>query len=353
MLFHSKGLKSFECCLTPTFKIALFFKSIFITLTFSESAGHLMAVNLSVVVPAYNEEEIINFSLDQLKKVLSAEKFTYEVLVVNDGSSDKTLEKLSHYQKKWKNLKIINFVSNRGHMAAITAGLQEATGNWILTIDADLQDPAEVIPAMFKKAIAEKVDVVYGVRKDRSSDSFLKRFTASIYYKIMRRITESDVPANAADCRLMSRRVVDVLNSLPEVNKVYRLLVPWLGFPSSTYEYARVARTAGETHYSTSDMVKLAWESVTNFSSKPLRLAFNAGLIGITVSIAWLMFVIFGFYTDINIPGWTSLMVIILFLGSLQLLSVGLLGEYIAKIFNQLQNRPIYNLENPQKPKRP
>ena len=302
-------------------------------------------VELSVVVPAFNEEQVIDSSLKKIRSVLDSENIKYEIIVIDDGSTDLTKSKLLEVQKTWENLKLLFFVKNRGHMAAITAGLNESKGNWVLTIDADLQDPAEVIPIMYRKANDENVDVVYGVRKDRTSDTFLKRVTAAIYYKLINKITESEVPAHAADCRLMSRRVVDLVNSLPEKNKIYRLLIPWLGFPSTTVEYSRQSRGAGKSHYKLRHMISLAWNSVTSFSILPLRLAIYTGFVGVIGSVALIIYVITGYLANQTIPGWSSLTILILFFGSIQLIFFGILGEYISKIFIQLQNRPTYNLD--------
>lgn len=307
--------------------------------------GWFNVVELSVVVPAFNEEQVIDLSLRKIRKVLDLESINYEVIVVDDGSTDLTQSKLLVAAESWKNLRVLHLIKNRGHMAALTAGLNEAVGEWVITIDADLQDPAEVIPIMYRKAITEKVDVVYGVRKDRNSDGLLKRVSASIYYKLINKITESEVPEHAADCRLMSRRVVDLVNSLPEKNKIYRLLIPWLGFPSTTFEYSRQNRGAGKSHYKLRHMIKLAWDSITSFSVLPLRLAIYTGFIGVLGSVSLIVYVLSGYISNQTIPGWASLTILILFFGSIQLIFFGILGEYISKIFIQLQNRPTYNLD--------
>ncbi len=308
-----------------------------------------MSIELSVVIPVYNESEILSESLKQVREIADSMAIDYEVIIVNDGSTDDTLAIARDSKIYWPELEIISLVSNRGHMAAITAGLHKSAGAWVLTIDADLQDPAFVISEMYELAIKNNVDVVYGIREDRSSDKFLKRYTALIYYKIINRFANTTIIENAADCRLMSRVVVDAVNSLPESNKVYRILIPWLGFPSMEFKYQRNRRTAGNTHYKFKHMVKLAWDSLVNFSSAPLRIATYLGFFGVFVSLIAIVFVVFGAFSGNTITGWPSLMTVVLFLGSLQLLVIGVLGEYISKIYTQIQNRPIYNLTEEQK----
>jgi dolichol-phosphate mannosyltransferase len=305
-------------------------------------------LDLSVVIPAFNEETILDLSLNALREELDALQISYEVIVVNDGSTDGTLEKLSYWQKSWNNLKILTLVSNRGHMAALTAGLDFAAGDWVCTIDADLQDPVHVITEMYLKAKDLGVDVIYGVRINRDTDSFFKKWTASIYYKIMDSLVGQSVHPHSADCRLMSRRVVNSLKNLSEKQKIYRLLVPWLGFPSSTIEYQRSARIAGSTHYKLRNMVSLAINSVTSFSASPLRFATWSGIAGAVVLFVGSVYVSVGWITGNVSPGWTSMMFTMLLFGSIQLICVGILGEYISKIFTEVQNRPIYYLDNNQ-----
>ena len=302
-------------------------------------------VNLSVVVPAFNEELIIEDSLRSIRNELDLSNLNYEVIVVNDGSTDGTRIKLFAFSQTWSQLKILNLVSNRGHMAAITAGLDNSIGEYVCTIDADLQDPVYAITGMYRKAIESGVDVVYGVRVDRSSDSVFKRLSASLYYKVVNKFVGFKINHHSADCRIISRRVVNSLNQINENQRVYRLLVPWLGYKSDTFEYPRHQRKAGETHYKFTNMVGLAIHSITSFTAAPLRIATWCGIAGVTVLLIGTVYVSIGWLTGNVSPGWSSIMFAVLFLGSMQLISLGILGEYIAKIFTEVQGRPIYEID--------
>jgi glycosyltransferase involved in cell wall biosynthesis len=303
-------------------------------------------VEISVVIPAFNEADALPLSLPRIDNVLSSTGRKYEILVVDDGSSDSTRSVVSELSKNLRSIRYIRLQKNQGHMAALSAGLNAAQGIWTVTIDADLQDPPEIIPEMIDIAERENVDIVYGIRSDRSSDTIFKRNTANLYYKIIRNLVQADIPMNAADFRLMSRLAVDTVNSLPERNKVFRLLIPWLGFPYKTVYYTRSARVAGASHYSFVKMFKLAWNSVLGFSSAPLRIATWLGITGIFASITISILATTGWVRDQNIPGWTSLVLLLTFFSSLQLLSIGLLGEYVGKIYMQGKNRPEYLLED-------
>jgi len=302
-------------------------------------------LTLSVVVPAYNEEPIILESLGVLRSTLDEMSISYEVLVVDDGSTDATTHLVVSVMKSWTELNILELQANRGHMAAITAGLEASRGEWVVTIDADLQDPPSVIPMMLERAFQDNVEVVYGVRGHRASDSWFKRKTANIYYSLMARLVGQQVLRNAADFRLMSRLVVDQLGTYTEKNRVYRLLVPWMGFSFSTVTYTREARSAGTSHYSIRKMNRLAWDSVASFSSTPLKIATYLGIGSFALFFIALIYVLTGWISGNTSPGWVSLMLSIVFFGSVQLISIGLLGEYVARIFIELQDRPIYSIK--------
>jgi glycosyltransferase involved in cell wall biosynthesis len=299
---------------------------------------------LSVVVPMFNEEAVIPAFVDRLRPVLDGLDLSYEVVAVDDGSADTTATLLFERGRTWPELRLVKLRKNSGHQAALTAGLQRARGDWVVSIDADLQDPPETIVEMLRLARDQGLDVVYGVRSDRSSDTAFKRHTAGAYYKVMRRLVGGDLPAQAGDFRLLSRQVVDVLVKLPEHTPVYRLLVPSLGFASGTVAYARERRAAGETKYPVRKMVALAWDSAANFSAAPLRLA---TWLGVTAFVACLALMIFGVVVWANgtvIPGWTSLFLAVLLLSAVQLICLGLLGEYVARIYQTVQNRPTFHI---------
>ena len=303
-----------------------------------------MAPVLSVVIPMYNEEEAFGPLVARLRPVLDGLGEPYEVVAVNDGSADATGRLLAEEQALWPELRVVALRRNAGHQAALTAGTRRALGNYVVSIDADLQDPPEKIPEMLALARGENLDVVYGVRSDRDRDTFFKRSTAGAYYGMMRRLVGDWVPSQAGDFRLMSRAVVESLATLPEHQPVYRLLVPSLGFPSGTVEYVRAERVAGSTKYPLGKMVRLALDSVTNFSAAPLRLATWLGLVSFCFCLLMIVFGVVAFAAGATVPGWTSLFVTVLFLGALQLICLGLLGEYIGRLYATVQNRPTYQV---------
>lgn len=297
---------------------------------------------LSVVIPMYNEEEVLPFLVERLRPTLDELGQSYEVLCVDDGSTDATAAMLFGIGRMWPQLRIVRLRRNSGHQAALTAGLHRSQGDYVVSIDADLQDPPEKIAEMLKLAMDQKLDIVYGVRDDRSSDTLFKRATAALYYKMMRRMVGKKMPSHAGDFRLLSRAAVDALKSLPEHQPVYRLLVPWLGFPSGEVTYSREERAAGKTKYPLSKMVKLALDSVTNFSAAPLRLATWLGGAGLVVCLLLLVSSLVTYFVGFTVPGWTSLIVGMLFLGAVQLVCLGLLGEYVGRLYAAQQGRPGY-----------
>jgi glycosyltransferase involved in cell wall biosynthesis len=300
------------------------------------------APDLSVVVPMFDEEAVIGMFTARLRPVLDDLGRPYEVVVVDDGSRDTTPALLEKARRDWPQLRVIRLRANAGHQAALSAGLQRSRGRWVATIDADLQDPPETLAAMLEQAQATSSDVVYGVRNDRSTDSVFKRLTASWYYRMIRRLVGHHVPADAGDFRLMSRATVDAVNRLPEQNRVLRLVIPALGFPSTQVEYRREERAAGTTKYPLSRMIRLSIDSLTGFSIAPLRLATWFGLGGALVTAILLAFAVLAFLTDHTVPGWTSTFVAVATVGAVQLLCLGLLGEYVGRLYTQLQGRPTY-----------
>ncbi|WP_407078393.1 glycosyltransferase family 2 protein [Streptomyces sp. NPDC005435] len=290
----------------------------------------------------YDEEAALPALVCRLRPVLAALDVPYELVAVDDGSGDRTAELLAAFRTGWPELRVIALRRNCGHQAALTAGLDRATGAYVVTLDADLQDPPEKIPEMLALARAEGLDIVYGVRADRSSDTLFKRWTAGLYYRLMGRLAGHPVPAQAGDFRLLSRAAVDALKRLPDQQRVYRLLVPWLGFPSGEVTYERAPRAAGTTKYPLSRMVRLTADSVTGFSAAPLRLATWLGAGAFLVCVALLGYTLGAYALGLTVPGWTSLFTGVLFIGAVQLLCLGLLGEYVARIFTAVQNRPAY-----------
>jgi polyisoprenyl-phosphate glycosyltransferase len=297
---------------------------------------------LSVVVPMYNEDSVLPLLVPRLRGVLDQLGEPYEVVAVDDGSTDGTLDALRAGRAVWPELRVIQLRRNCGHQAALTAGLMRARGAYVVSIDADLQDPPETIPEMLERARDEKLDIVYGVRAARAADSVFKRLTAGGYYRVMRGLVGKHVPAQAGDFRLLSRVAIEALRELPEKAPVLRLVVPWLGFPSGEVRFEREERAAGRTKYPLSRMVGLAADSVTSFSAAPLRVATWLGLAGVVVCGILVVVAIVAFLNGATIAGWPSLYLAVLFLGAVQLLCLGLLGEYVARIYTAVQGRPAY-----------
>jgi len=309
---------------------------------------------LSVVVPCYNEEEVILETHQRLSVELeriSAEfDIAYEIVYVNDGSRDATLRLLhdchsnhgSQYPSGRGTVSVVSFARNFGHQMALSAGLQQAHGDAIAVMDADLQDPPATIGDMVREWRAGS-DVVYGVRSSREGESRFKLVTAAAFYRLMRTMAGVELPADAGDFRLMSRRAVDVFNAMPERHRFVRGMIPWLGFRQSPVYYARAARLRGTTKYPLRRMIKLAFDAVTSFSTVPLKITFALGIVLALTAIGYLGWVLFErLYLGTPVRGWSSLMAVVLVLGAVQLVSIGVLGEYVGRIFEEVKRRPLY-----------
>ena len=299
---------------------------------------------ISLVIPMYYEEQVAKECYNRVTKVLKTlENYEYEVIFVNDGSKDKTLEILEEIANNDKNIKIISFSRNFGHQAAVTAGLKYATGDAIVIMDADLQDPPELMPEMLKKW-EEGYDVIYGKRKARKGESAFKLLTAKAFYSTLNKLSDVEIPKDTGDFRLVDRKVVDVINSLPEHNKFLRGLFSWVGFKQYAYEYERKERFAGKTKYPLKKMLKLAQDGILSFSTKPLKIVGGFGILSVIISVAILIYSILSFTFKWNslTPGWTSLMCTMTFLGGVILISLWMIGEYIARIYDETKQRPQY-----------
>lgn len=302
---------------------------------------------VSVVIPMYYEEEVARECYNRLKKVLDGLKnYQNEIIFVNDGSKDKTLEILTEIAKENTNVKVISFARNFGHQAAVTAGLKFVTGDVILIIDADLQDPPELLPEMLK-LWEQGNEVIYGERKSREGESKFKLFTAKMFYKTLNALSDVEIPKNTGDFRLVDRKVVDTINSMPEHNKFLRGLFSWVGYKQYAFKYERKERFAGETKYPLKKMLKLAGDGIIGFSTKPLKLVGGLGIISIIISFIVLIYSILFYACDWNNlePGWTSIMVSITFFAGVQLLSIWILSEYIGRIYDETKNRPQYVID--------
>ncbi len=301
-----------------------------------------MHAELSVVVPVYNEEDVLPLLAQRLRPVLDGLQTSYEVVAVDDGSTDASAVVLQRIRHDWPQLRVIRLRANAGHQAAISAGLARAHGDYMVTIDADLQDPPEVIEQMLRLAREEHVDVVYGVRSDRSTDTAFKRGTARAFYATMRAFAKTEAPMDAGDFRLMSRATVDAVNALPEHHRVLRLVVPALGFPSAQVDYRREERAAGNSKYPLSKMIKLSIDSLTSHSMAPLRLATWFGLIGGFFALLILAYALVSQFTGRAVAGWTSTVAAVSSVGAVQLICLGLLGEYVGRMYTMMQGRPTY-----------
>jgi glycosyltransferase involved in cell wall biosynthesis len=301
---------------------------------------------LSIVVPVFNEADVIDAFYERTKKVMkSLEWLSHEIIFMDDGSKDDSYLKLLSLGKADPNIRIIKFSRNFGHQIAITAGLDFAKGDAIVIIDSDLQDPPEIIPQFIDKW-KEGYDVVYGIREKREGEKKFKLITASLFYKLLKRCTNIDIPMDVGDFRLVSRRVVEQIKMLREKDRFVRGLVSWVGFKQTGVYYLRDKRYAGETKYPLRKMVKFALDGVTGFSAVPLKLATWLGYIVSLLAFIYACSVFIQKALGITIQGWATIMVGMLFLGGVQLICLGIMGEYVGRIFREIKQRPMYIIED-------
>lgn len=297
---------------------------------------------LSIIIPVFNEEKNITPLIKILLPILK--NYQYELIFIDDGSIDKTVEEIKKYSSKNKNIKLISFTRNFGHQMALTAGYQFAKGDCVVSLDADLQDPPQIIPQMIEKW-QKGAKIVYAKREKREGENFLKKQTAYFFYKIINLLSETPIPKEVGDFRLLDKTVVDFLNQLPEKARFLRGLVAWPGYKTDYILFTRKKRFTGTTHYPFSKMLNFALDGITSFSTKPLRLAIYFGFLTSFFSI--LVIVIksvqhFIFKVGDWLPGWASLFFSIVFLGGVQLITIGIIGEYVGKIYQEIQRRPKY-----------
>ena len=303
---------------------------------------------ISVVIPMYCEEEVADICykrvVNNLKKL--SDKYNYEIIFINDGSKDSTLEILKKIASNDNNVKIISFSRNFGHQAAVTAGIRNVTGDAIIIMDADLQDLPELFEGMIEKW-EEGYEVVYGKRKTREGESIFKLLTARMFYNTLNKLSEIEIPKDTGDFRLVDRKVIDVIATLPEHNKFLRGLFSWVGFNQYAYEYNRVNRVAGKTKYPFKKMFKLATDGILSFSAKPLKIVGAIGIFSVIVSIIILIYSIVSYMFKLNslTPGWTSIMCTMTFIGGIILISLWMIGEYIARIYEESLGRPEYIID--------
>jgi len=296
---------------------------------------------LSIVIPVYNEADALPALRSRLTQLIGELPCDVEVLPVNDGSDDAGLDVLRDWGEADPRVKVICLARNFGHQAAVTAGLDEATGDAVVVMDADLQDPPEVIPRMIDK-YREGYDVVYARRSSRAGETPFKRWTAWAFYRCMRSLVHRDLPADVGDFRLISRAVLDALKSMRETHRFLRGMVAWVGFPQAAVEFERAARCAGRTNYSLRKMVSFAWTAAISFSPIPLRISLVAGLLVAVFGVGDGVYAVVRKFQHHTVPGWTSIMVMLCLIGGGVLLSIGILGEYVGRIFEEVKGRPLY-----------
>ncbi|HEK9100883.1 glycosyltransferase family 2 protein [Bacillus pfraonensis] len=297
---------------------------------------------ISVVVPMYFEEEVAQECYNRLKSVMIQNNINYEFVFVNDGSTDRTMEILKEIAANDYRAKVVNFARNFGHQTAVTAGIDCASGDAIVIIDADLQDPPEVIPELIAKW-QEGYEVVYAKRKQRKGETWFKLLTAKYFYKFLNYMSDIDIPKDTGDFRIIDRKVANVFKQMTERNRFIRGMMSWIGFSQTYVEYERDERFAGETKYPLKKMIKFASDGIIAFSTKPLRIVMTLGLMSVFISIAVLLYSVIVKLIGSDIQtGWASIMVAITFFSGIQLLGLGIVGQYIARIYDESKNRPIY-----------
>ncbi|MFZ5941853.1 MAG: glycosyltransferase family 2 protein [Bacteroidota bacterium] len=301
-------------------------------------------MKLSVIVPVFNEESGLRELHARLVEAVHPTGMSYEIIYVDDGSADGSLEILEVFAKEDHRVKVLSFSRNFGHQNAVTAGLDFCSGDAAVIIDADLQDPPGLIPGMVEKW-KEGFDVVYAVRRKREGETLFKKATAAFFYRFLDRMSDVKIPLDTGDFRLIDRKVIAALKQMPESNRFLRGMVAWTGFRQTGIEYDRDTRFAGKTKYPLKKMLRFAFNGITSFSTKPLSYVFYLGLIITIITFLGVLYVLYlKFFTERTLQGWTSLILAISLLGGIQLLSVGVIGLYISRITDEVKNRPKYLL---------
>jgi dolichol-phosphate mannosyltransferase len=301
-----------------------------------------MKIDISIVVPIYNEEKNIPLLYERLKKVADSISPNHELIFINDGSRDTSFFELMKLAEKDNQVFYINFSRNFGHQIAVTAGLDYSKGETVVIIDGDLQDPPELIPELYAK-YKEGYEVVYAQRIKRKGEGWFKKMSAKWFYRILRKMTHINIPVDTGDFRLIDRKVVECLKQMPEQNKFLRGQIAWIGFNQTAVHFERQERIHGKTNYPFSKMLKLALDGITSFSDKPLAFVTRAGLFISVISFLIILYAIFSYFVlDRTVSGWTSLIISSMFIGGIQLVSIGIIGEYINRINKNILNRPLY-----------
>jgi polyisoprenyl-phosphate glycosyltransferase len=298
---------------------------------------------VSVVIPCMNEEAVVRETCDRLITALGAAQFAFELIFVDDGSKDRTAEILHELQLRDSRIRVVRLSRNFGHQIAITAGLEHTAGDAVAVIDADLQDPPGVLPDLVAQWL-DGYDVVYGIRTERQGESAFKRWTAKAFYRLISRLSDTEIPLDTGDFRLMDRRVVNALLSMPERDRFIRGMVGWLGFSQTSVAYTRAPRFAGETKFPLFKMLKFATDGIVSFSIIPLRLATWMGFLASGLSVLGIVVVLLERYFGVLglVKGWSSTVIAVLFIGGVQLVCMGIIGEYVGRIYGETKRRPLY-----------
>lgn len=298
-------------------------------------------MNLSIVVPCYNEEESLLTFYNNLIEELKSVDFSFEIVLVDDGSKDRTTAIIQEISNKDNRIKAIVLSRNFGHQAALVAGIENASGDYVLTMDSDLQHPVEFVVVLYNKA-KEGFDIVNTIRQDSEDSSIFKKQTSKFFYKLINSLSEVPIQSASADFRVFSKKAKEAFLMFPERARFNRGIVSWMGFDTAEILYKANNRIAGNTKFSISKMIKFALNGITSFSSKPLRIPFYLGLISVVFSLIFTGYILIQYINGETIQGWASTLIIILFLGGVQMFSIGILGQYIARIFDEAKNRPLY-----------
>ena len=298
---------------------------------------------LSVVVPCYNEAATLPVLHARVSSAArSAVGEDYELLLVNDGSRDDSWRVMCDLAARDPRVVAVDLSRNHGHQLALTAGLDLCSGAQVLIIDADLQDPPELLGEMRRVMADAQADVVYAVRRRREGETIFKRATAALFYRLLDRVTDTPIPLDTGDFRLMSRRALDALLAMPEQARFIRGMVAWIGYRQVPFPYNRAERHAGETNYPLGKMVRLAFDAVTGFSTAPLRFASHVGLALTGATLLLLVYIAVGFFTGTAVQGWTSTMLVVVLLGAVQMFVLGMIGEYLGRLYVESKRRPLY-----------
>ncbi len=302
-------------------------------------------MKISAIIPSYNEQENVGLMYERMSKVLSKISDDYEIIYVNDCSRDETLLRIKALAEKDNHVKYVSFSRNFGHQIAVSAGLDVCQGDAVVIIDGDLQDPPELIEQMYER-YKEGYKVVYARRTSRDGETWFKKFTAKMFYRILASMTSIDIPVDVGDFRLIDKVIVQHLRNMPEKSKYIRGQISWIGYKQTFVDYHRDARIYGRTNYPLKKMLRFALDGITAFSDKPLKIASGLGIFSAIVSLLALVYALVSHFCFNNtITGWTSLILSVLFIGGVQLITIGIIGEYIARINNDVRNRPLYIVE--------